>query len=465
MEEGRENEYLEQLSYAFTYATDLVTILRSGEFNPKTGFTLDTDTADTDFTALLSGLGHVLYPVSYAEFSKLLDLEHDHDYYHVVLNEIIFTILPVVLRGTALAIYHEAARSHPGDGRYILQRLRYDVEGVPDADSDRYWVKMRATIIDETKDPAPQLTAIRVLGDKHARINNDYSEAKRVKDLWHVLATSAKSTPFINPLYLNIMRDLRGGATFSFSALCLRIRTVWREELAYAARASPPRSSSPPKGPHQPHRPTMHGLAADTKHPYVPNPVGEWSAPPNAPYKRWVGTGHPCILCFRTWGITDAHPATRGACPYACIEAFATGRAPAAAKPASPRPPLTSTQPASQPPAPPAVSAPAADPVVQQPVSMTTFNVDDFPPRSTQELIAADFGMTQEELSLSELGPPAAALQAAFITDDDDKPCFQPHVPHLSWEPAAPLISDPQHPLPESGGALEPGVAPEPSHP
>ncbi|KAK3257249.1 hypothetical protein CYMTET_33656, partial [Cymbomonas tetramitiformis] len=52
VEEGREDEYLEQLSYAFTYSADIVTILHPGGFQPKTGFTLDDDTADTDFAAL-----------------------------------------------------------------------------------------------------------------------------------------------------------------------------------------------------------------------------------------------------------------------------------------------------------------------------------------------------------------------------------------------------------------------------
>ncbi|KAK3265186.1 hypothetical protein CYMTET_26117 [Cymbomonas tetramitiformis] len=72
---------------------------------------------------------------------------------------------------------------------------------------------MRATILNEREDPAPQLTAIRTLGDKHARVNQEYSEAKRVKDLWHVLADSAKQTPFVTPLYINVIRELRAGST------------------------------------------------------------------------------------------------------------------------------------------------------------------------------------------------------------------------------------------------------------
>ncbi|KAK3263027.1 hypothetical protein CYMTET_28149 [Cymbomonas tetramitiformis] len=274
VEEGREDEYLEQLSYAFTYSTDIVTILRPGGFRPKNGFTLDNDSADTDFTALLAAMRHVLYPVSFTEFSKLLDLEHDYDFYHVVLNEIIFTILPVLLRGTALALYSEAARSHPGDGRYVLQRLRFEVEGVPDSDTDRHWVKMRAVIIDEHKDPAPQLMTIRTLGDKHARLNPDYSESKRVRDLWHILTDSAKQTPFVNPLYVNVIRDLRAGSPFSFSTLCLRIRTVWKEELAFATPADASLSGGGGGGGDRQKSPSFNSVTVEKKPGYATKCVG-----------------------------------------------------------------------------------------------------------------------------------------------------------------------------------------------
>ncbi|KAK3239339.1 hypothetical protein CYMTET_50721 [Cymbomonas tetramitiformis] len=342
VEEGREEEYLEQLSYAFTYSADIIAVLRPGGYHPKHGYTLDTETADTDFNALIAAFRHVLYPVSFPEFSKLLDLEHDYDYYHVVLNEIIFTVLPIVLRGTALALYTEAARSHPGDGRYILQRLRYEVEGVPDSDSDRFWVKMRSIIINEPDDPSPQLTAIRTLGDKHARINNDYSEAKRVKDLWHILTNSAKQSPYVTPLYVNVIRDLRGGAPYSFSTLCLRIRTVWREELAFATPVKDTGYTVPSGGGGggREKKPSLNSVSFDRKPAYTTVPVGEWKAEPvGAMVRRWVGVGYPCILCFRMWGVTDAHPDTRGCCPYMCKEAFGSGRAPDTALPAGKRPP------------------------------------------------------------------------------------------------------------------------------
>ncbi|KAK3275655.1 hypothetical protein CYMTET_16227 [Cymbomonas tetramitiformis] len=192
--------FAEHLSYAFSYSSDLITILKSGSYKEKNGISIDSDDPDTEFAVLLAALGHVLFPIAYNEVSKLLDLEHDFDFYHVTLNELIFTILPVV--------------------------------------------KLRATAIDETADPTPQLAIIRNLGDKHARLHPDYGDSKRVADLWHVLASSAKSSPYVAPLYIDVIRDLRGGAHFSFSSLCLRLRTTWRQEHEYATLSQTP----PPAG-------------------------------------------------------------------------------------------------------------------------------------------------------------------------------------------------------------------------
>ncbi|KAK3288250.1 hypothetical protein CYMTET_4269 [Cymbomonas tetramitiformis] len=224
-----------------------VTVLRPGRFNPKNGFTLDTESVATDFAVLVSALRHVLYPVSFPEFSKLLDLEHNYDFYHVVPNEIIFTVLPI--------------------------RLRYEVEKVPNSDTDRFWVQMRAAILSETEDPAPQLTTIRTMGDKHARINTDHSMAKRVKDLWHILTNSAKHTPFVTPLYITVIRELRGGTPFSFSTLCLRIRTVWREEHAFATPVTDTGSSPPPGGGgERMKKPTLNAVYVDRNPAYTTKP-------------------------------------------------------------------------------------------------------------------------------------------------------------------------------------------------
>ncbi|KAK3266464.1 hypothetical protein CYMTET_24912 [Cymbomonas tetramitiformis] len=53
---------------------------------------------------------------------------------------------------------------------------------------------------------------------------------------------------------------------------------------------------------------------------------------------RWKGVGYPCILCFRLWGLTDAHHDTRGICPFTCKEAYNASRVPDAALPAGNRP-------------------------------------------------------------------------------------------------------------------------------
>eukprot|EP00854_Cymbomonas_tetramitiformis_P004543 gene4543-5564_t len=78
---------------------------------------------------------------------------------------------------------------------------------------------------------------------------------------------------------------------------------------------------------------------------------------------------------------------------------------------------------------------------------MTTFNVADFPPRSTQELVAADFGMSVDELSMGESSLPPAALQAAFLDGDGGHPTFQAHTPKLSLEPALQSTYDLQQSL------------------
>ncbi|KAK3242488.1 hypothetical protein CYMTET_47832 [Cymbomonas tetramitiformis] len=116
VEEGREDEYVDKLAYAFKYDSDLLAYLKS------------------------NGL-------KMPEAAKLRDLEHDHEFYHVTANELKFCILPHPLRGNPLSVYHECARSHPADGRYAHQRLRYDeVEGVPDAEGMRYWTQLRTNV-------------------------------------------------------------------------------------------------------------------------------------------------------------------------------------------------------------------------------------------------------------------------------------------------------------------------------
>ncbi|KAK3274993.1 hypothetical protein CYMTET_16856 [Cymbomonas tetramitiformis] len=138
VEEGREEECIDQLAYAFQYGSDLLTFLKSTGLKIPTDYTSDNTTADVDFHSLLSGLAHVMHPVFYHEAAKLLDLEHDHEFCH-----------------------------------------------------------LRAVVLTETEDTAPQLALIRRLGDRHQKIKPAYTDSDRVSDLWHVLAESAKKSPSV----------------------------------------------------------------------------------------------------------------------------------------------------------------------------------------------------------------------------------------------------------------------------
>ncbi|KAK3259242.1 hypothetical protein CYMTET_31757 [Cymbomonas tetramitiformis] len=446
VEEGREEEFRDQLSYAFTYGSDLVSFLKSAGFKLPTGYTLDNATADADFAAFTTGLAHVMFPISYAESAKLLDLEHDYDFYHSTVNEILFCLLPHPLRGNALSVYHECARTHPADGRYALQRLRYEVEGVPDADGMRYWTQMRAIILSETVDPAPQLATIRRLCERHHKLKPAYSDSDRVADLWHILSESAKKSPYVAPLYLVVLRELRSGHLFTFDRLALRIRLAFRDESPLATLSSPPSpdtrsegsgyrpktATQKPQTPDPPGRPTAMALRAKKQ---SDAPLdGKWVADnPTSLYLKWSGTGFPCAVCFRVWGVTDAHPDTRGACPFVCIEAFANNKHLVTSKPAPPRPPLD-PPPADTAPAPPAV------PAVDAAVDAAFRSVRLLPPApGGGDTIDDDDGDALVVPTAEDLAPPlpdepvGAAL--AFQDEDTDWPALRsspvwvPHIP------------------------------------
>ncbi|KAK3275743.1 hypothetical protein CYMTET_16143 [Cymbomonas tetramitiformis] len=308
-------EYSERLDYAFTYGEELVKVLRSHGFKPQKGYTFDGPDSETDFAVLLGNLRHVLSPTSHYEYDKLFDLEHEYLEYHWSLNELIFIILKGVLNGTALALYQESARVHPRDGGCALQRLRYHVEASTDPDTFRFWTKLRGTKIDETADPAPQLTVLRVLGDKHQRLHPGYDDAGRVQDLQHVLSR------------------------FTFSTLALRIATVWQTE-EHLSRLTTPPSSGAGGG-----KARADGASGATFNSVrtrgaVVKPVGDWKPAqnPRVPYLMWEGVGYPCVSCFRFWGVTDGHLATEGVCPYSCTASFAPSRAPPDAPTAPKRP-------------------------------------------------------------------------------------------------------------------------------
>ncbi|KAK3261117.1 hypothetical protein CYMTET_29965 [Cymbomonas tetramitiformis] len=138
---------------------------------------------------------------------KLLDLDYEYEVYHLTLNELLCVALPTVLRGTALSLYEEPSFVHPHDGRCALQRLRFHVEGIGGPDAHRFWVRLRAIILDETDDPAPQRPLQRPA---------------------HV--TSATASPHVTPLYLVVLRDLAANHPFTYAALALRLSKTYRDE-------------------------------------------------------------------------------------------------------------------------------------------------------------------------------------------------------------------------------------------
>ncbi|KAK3254943.1 hypothetical protein CYMTET_35859, partial [Cymbomonas tetramitiformis] len=134
---------------------------------------------------------------------------------------------------------------------------RFHVEATADSDIFRFWTKLQATTVDETADPAPQLTVFRVLGDKHQRLNPHYDDAAgRVQDLHHVLGR------------------------------------VWADLVV----------------------PSIHSMQARTN---IVKPVGKWKPPPRyGRYLVWEGVGWiPIHLIFSP--VTDGHISTGSALSHA----------------------------------------------------------------------------------------------------------------------------------------------------
>ncbi|KAK3238861.1 hypothetical protein CYMTET_51156 [Cymbomonas tetramitiformis] len=230
-------------------------------------------------------MSHVLGPVSRDEVYKLLDLDFEYDAHHYVVNALIYAVLPTVLRGMALPLYDaESTRVHPHDGRCALhQRLRFHVEGIGDPDTHRFWVRLRATKIDETLEPAPQLAVVRTLADKHRRLHPEYSDRDPVEDAYAILRSSASASPYITPLHLVVLRELGTAHGHTFASLALRLGSVYNLGR---------RKYDPPEGKWKKHGGGGRCLVLE-------------------------GTGMPCITCFRLWAVTTGHMDTDGICPYA----------------------------------------------------------------------------------------------------------------------------------------------------
>jgi len=348
---SQRTEFAEKLDYAFAYGEELAKLLRAHGFKTNIGLTLDTEDSESDFAVLLANMTHVFGPISRDEVLKLLDLDFEYDEYHLTLNELIFGVLPTVLRGTALVLFEESAHVHPHDGRCALQRLRFHVEGIGDPDTNRFWVRLRSTVIDETVEPAPQLAVFSTLADKHRKLHPDYGDYNRVEDLHSVLRASAAHSPYVTPLYLVVIRDLNANHRLTFAALALRLGRVFRDESPFARlTVTPPPAASGGGGRTGGGRPAVASINAFNKARRVP-PVGDWKPQQGGGrYLIWEGTGMPCVTCWRLWAATTGHTDSDGVCPYSCTAAFAPGRAPSLAPnpPAAP-PPLSAWPPAAAP--------------------------------------------------------------------------------------------------------------------
>ncbi|KAK3237255.1 hypothetical protein CYMTET_24568 [Cymbomonas tetramitiformis] len=139
-------------------------------------------------------MAHVFGPISRGDVAKLLDLDHEYADYHLVLNELIFAVLPTVLRSTALTLYEESAD-----------------------------LRLKAVILDETADPAPQLAVSRTLAEKHRKLHPSYTDAILVQDLYSVLRSSAAVSPYVTPLYQVVLRELNANTPFTCAAPALRV--------------------------------------------------------------------------------------------------------------------------------------------------------------------------------------------------------------------------------------------------
>ncbi|KAK3267124.1 hypothetical protein CYMTET_24299 [Cymbomonas tetramitiformis] len=351
------------LTKTFDYADNVIDILKARGYQPKaSGVTLEGSGAREDFLALRSAMIAVLDSVNSVETAKIFDLELAYVSYHYDVNYMVFTMLSVLLRGGALAIYHTAAKRYPFDGRALLLRLHFEVEGIHRSDKGAYMESMRSLRVDEREDPQHVIDKFRNLADKHRQYHTDFSDSAHVETFLVVLEKSADESPYERDGVSRLARfptpsvPDSGGAGLSKSG----------GAKAYSFR---------PK----------------TVHPAV----GDWASGPG-PYRNWQGQGHPCLVCFRMWGLTDVHEASKGLCPYVCKAAFSDGRALPSACDPPPRPD-------------PQHRAPAAAANPQQPASAFTFQLP-------HDLAAA---------LPDPLDQPAEVEPLDSLSTDDDEP-FNP---------------------------------------
>ncbi|KAK3242111.1 hypothetical protein CYMTET_48187 [Cymbomonas tetramitiformis] len=264
----------------------------------------------------------------------LLDLDNEYEAYHMVLNELIFTILPF----------------------FSAARLCGCTTSRPRCTLAMAAVLSRACVFSWRASLTPTLSA----SGRDCALSSSTRRRTQLRS-WTSSTSSWTSTPartrptltesefeisgtswprpaanscYVSPLYLVVLRNLRAGANHTLSSLQLELRTVFRDESPFAKLAGKAVSS------------TSGGAAAysfdatkSKRRERREEPVGEWKAEGDMLFKKWFGSGFPCVTCFRLYGVTCAHQETKGLCPRICKEAYADGKAPDFAAAAPPVPP------------------------------------------------------------------------------------------------------------------------------
>ncbi|KAK3273033.1 hypothetical protein CYMTET_18706 [Cymbomonas tetramitiformis] len=199
-------------------------------------------------------------------------------------------MLSVLLRGAALNVYNSTARQHPYfDGRALLLRLHFEVEGVQRGDRGRFMEDMRPLRLNEREGPQPTLDKLRELGDERRVYYNDFTDKDLVETFLVVIEKSTNVSPYEAPLYQHVIEDLStAAATPAFDTVVLRVRRIWQREgvsrLARFPSPTPPDSG----GDGWTRRPASGGARAMAlRAAYVQEAVGEWRTT-GGPYRTWA---------------------------------------------------------------------------------------------------------------------------------------------------------------------------------
>ncbi|KAK3258050.1 hypothetical protein CYMTET_32890 [Cymbomonas tetramitiformis] len=256
----------DHLTKTFQYAENVMDVLKARGYHPKgSGITLDGVHAKCDYFALRSAMTTVLDSVDSLETAKIFDFDLAYSAYNYDINAIVFTMLSVLLRGPALDAYHSTAKHYPFDGHALLLCLHFDVEGVQRGEKGKCMEEMRASRIDDRVDPNPLLQSVCTLADEHRRYH-----------------TRTSTTP-----------------------------PAWRPSASPAF--PPPAPDSGGEGDSPP--PSSGGRVMAQRSRIVFAAEGKWEDT-GGPYCIWNGQGHPCVVCYRVYGLTDVHADTNGLCPW-----------------------------------------------------------------------------------------------------------------------------------------------------